>query len=306
LLIGTLIFSTISPQAAFAQENSGTTEVEALSSKESIREILRQKKFQDDSEITDTKLKADEGSRSEYSLKFQLAFAGPPIGALNSPKQPNPDGSIGTYDTSIGGAISGRFRLSSETAVSVGSGVSALQPLQGVTRYDTKNPFVSYDISSKWNDLQLRNAVTLTDTTNPDYLAVGETGGVSFTNYAVYNFAQSKFAVELDSSFSYWFFNRGYVPSDRSAGSYFLTFYPYLKYNATSKLNLNTSLAVQYMNPRVANDPTVLGNKTLSQQIAIGYAFTKDIYFSPYINFYPAAMAADSSTLNFSTTFSLL
>ncbi len=283
---------------------TGVTESSSTSS--SLKGILRQKKFEDDSVITDTKLKADEGSRSEYSMKFNLSFSGPPIGDLNNRKQPNPDGSIGTYDTRISGSISGRYRISPETALSLGSGVTALNPIQGVTRYDMNNPFIGYDISSKWMNLQLRNAFSLIDATNPDYMAVGETGGVTYANYAVYNVNQSKLALALESSLSYWFFNRGYVKSDKTAGTYSLAFYPYLKYNATSKLNINTSLAIQYMNPRAADNPSVLSNKTISQQLALGYAFSKDVYFSPNINFYPAKLTADSTTINFSTTFSLL
>ena len=279
---------------------------EALTTRQRLKEILRQKKFEDDSEITDTKLKADEGSRSEYSLKFTLSYAGPGLDSLNSPKLPNPDGSIGTYDSNIGGAIGARIRLSPEAAVSVGSGVTVIDPAQGATRYDTRNPFVSYDVSSKWGGFQIRNSFSLTDTTNPDYMIVGETGGVGYTNYVVYNLPNSRFALELDSSLSYWFFNRGYVTSDRTAGDYFLTFYPYVKYNATEKLNINSSLALQYMNPRSVDNPSVLTNKTLSQQLAVGYAITHDIYISPYINFYPAELTAASTTINFATTFSLL
>lgn len=283
---------------------SSTTE--STTSKESLRSILGQKKFADDSEITDTKLKAEEGSRSQYSLKFNLSYAGAPIDNLGGRKIPNPDGSVGTYATSLGGDFSGRLRLSPESAISVGSGLTMLTPFQGVSRYDTRNPFLGYDLSSKWRGFQLRNSFTLTDTTNPDYNAVGETSGASYSNSAVYNLPDTNFALALDSSLSYWFFNRGYVKADKNVGTYFLSFYPYLKYNATSKLNINTSLAIQYMNPRVVNDPTVLQNKTVSERLALGYAFSKDIYFSPYINFYPASLNADSTTLNFSTTFSIL
>ncbi len=287
-------------------ENSESLNSQDTSNKTPLREVLRQKKFADDSDITDTKMKADEGSRSEYSVKFSLTYSGPPIGDLNNPKQPNPDGSIGTYDTRIGGAISGRFRLNPQSAISLGSGATALQPLQGVTRYDVNNPFIAYDISGKWNGLQVRNYFSVVDATNPDFMAVGETGGAGYVNYAVYNIPNSKFAVELDTGFSYWVYNRGYIRTDKTAGQYFISLTPFVKYLATDKLNFNTSWFVQYMNPRSSTDSSVLNNKTVTEQMAMGYSISKDVYISPYINFYPASLTAASTTINVSTTFSLL
>lgn len=270
---------------------------------------LLNKQFEDDKNITDARLKADGGSLSRYSMKFNLSYSGPPVGDLNNTMQPNPDGSAGTFETALGGSISARYRLSSSTAVSLGTGVSALTPVQGVKRYDVKNPFISYDMSSRFWNSQMRNAFGATVVTNPDWRAMGETSGVSYDNYWLYNVGTSNFALEWDTSFAYYFYERGpEVKSSKEmkAGLYSLAFYPQVKYNFTDRLSAYSSLNISFINPRGFNDQSVLWNRTLSQRVGMGYAFTRDIYFAPFINFYPKSAELESTTINFSTTFSIL
>lgn len=272
-------------------------------------EKVLNKKFEEDQNITDAKLKADGGSLSRYSLKFSLSFNGPPVGDLSNEMQPNPDGSAGTFETALGGSISARYRLTPSTAVSLGTGVSALTPIQGVKRYDVKNPFINYDMSSRFWNTQMRNAFGFTLVTNPDWRKMGETSGVTYDNYWLYNVGTSGLGLELDTSFAYYFYERGpdaKNSKEMKAGLYSLALYPMVKYNFTDKFNAYTSLNISFINPRGKEDNSVLWNRTLSQRVGMGYAFTRDIYFAPYLNFYPKSAELDSTTINFSTTFSIL
>lgn len=307
LLISALAMS----QTVVAAGNStsslptGSTD-SAVESRTTLGDSLKNKKFDDNQDITDAKLKADSGSLSRYSLKFNLSYAGAPIGDLNNPMQPNPDGSAGVYETNISGSIGARYRIDKQSTLGMGTGINALTPFQGVKRYDMKNPFVSYDISSKLGSVQVRNSVTLSAVTNPIYRGWGEYGGIGYDNSLVYNLGTSAFATVLDTSISYYLFERGYDKKDKNAERYKLSFYPAVKYNFNDQINFNSSLAISYGNPRSTNDHTVLTNKILSQRLALGYGYSHDIYISPYLNFYPGQMTLDSTTINFSTTFSVL
>ncbi|HEX7675365.1 MAG TPA: hypothetical protein VF412_14415 [Bdellovibrio sp.] len=313
-----LVFCAILGLSAHAVAQTSTTTLSAPSveasgattgtSTTSVNSVIGNKQFEEDKNITDASLKANGGSLSRYSLKFNLSFSGPPVGDLSNKMQPNPDGSIGTYETAIGGSISARYRLDSISAVNLGTGVSALTPVQGVKRYDVKNPFVSYDISQRVFDTQMRHIFGATLVTNPDWRAAGETSGVSYDNYLVHNIGTTKFAAELDTSFAYYFYERGpQTTRESNSGLYTLAFYPQMKYNFTDRFNAYSSLAIAFINPRgMDNNRTALWNRTLSQRIGCGYAFTRDIYFAPYLNFYPKSAEMDSTTINFSTTFSIL
>ncbi|MBO9665969.1 MAG: hypothetical protein J7501_04085 [Bdellovibrio sp.] len=267
------------------------------------------KKFEDDKDITDARLKADSGSLSRYSLKFSLGYFGPPIGDLSNEMQPNPDSAVGTFETALSGSIGARYRIDTKSAISVGTGVSAITPVQGVKRYDTKNPFISYDRNARLGEVQMRNSFGVTAVTNPAFRKIGEYAGLNYDNSLVYNLGTSKVAVGVDTSLSYYLFERGpneKSRKERTTGRYSLGLFPQVKYNFTDKLNAYTSLAINFNNPRGTDDLSVLWNRTLSQRVGFGYAFTRDIYFAPYLNFYPKAFSADMTTVNFSTTFSIL
>ena len=297
----TLLTSAYAADSSTALTKAATTE-----SRTSINDSSKNEKLEDNAEITDAKLKADSGSLSKYSLKFNLSYSGAPIGDLNNPMQPNPDGSIGVFETSLSGSVSGRYRIDKKSTIGGGTGVSALTPLQGVKRYDVKNPFISYDLSTKINDVQIRNALTLSAVTNIVYRNVGEYAGIGYDNSLVYNLGVTPVALALDTSLNYYLFERGYVTKDKNTERYKISFFPAVKYNFSDRFNLNTSLAIAFANPRYTEDNTVLLNKVISQRLAVGYGYSHDIYFSPYLNFYPGQLALDSTTINFTTTFSVL
>lgn len=270
-----------------------------------VDSLLGNKKFEDDKDITDSKLKADSGSLSRYSLKFALSYYGPPVGDLSNKNQPNPDNSIGVYATSLGGSISGRYRLDSKSAVSLGTGVSVLTPFHGAERTDVKTPFVSYDRNSRWGDLQARNSYGASVTTIPNYRDVGQYGTLSYDNSLIYNLGTSGFAAGVDTSVSYFLYEREYIKKDKAASRYALGFFPQIKYNFSDKVNVYTSIAMNFWNPRFREQTDVL-NKTLSARLGMGVALSRDVYFAPYLNFYPDRLTADTTTFSFSTVFSIL
>jgi hypothetical protein len=191
----------------------------------------------------------------------------------------------------------------------LGTGVSAVTPVQGVKRYDTKNPYLSYDRNGRLFEMQMRNSYGVTYVTNPAYRDIGEYAGVTYDNSLLYNIGTSRVGVGIDTSLAYYFFERGpnmKSKKERGAGRYSLSFYPQIKYNFTDKFSTYTSLSMNFSNPRGEEDLSVLLNKTLSQRLGFGYAFTRDVYFAPYFNFYPKSFTADSTTVNISTSFSIL
>lgn len=271
-----------------------------------VKESAGNKKFEDNREITDERLKAEEGSRSQYSMKFSLSYYGPPVGDPLSKEQPNPNKMPGVYSTSLGGSVSGRYRLDAKTAISVGTGISALTPFHGVERFDVRTPYISYDKSGRLFELQMRQSFGGSVTTIPNYLNVGQVGSLSYDNSLLYDIGQSNIAVGLDSSLSYFLYKREYERSDRRASIYHLGLYPNAKYRLNERVSFNTSIAVAYASPRSRDNIWALENMKISQRLGMGVAFTKSIYFAPFVNFYPETATWDTTTINFSTIFSVL
>jgi hypothetical protein len=299
------VFASLIARAETSSASITTPASETNSNRVTIPDLLINKKFEENKEITDAKLKADGGSLSQYSLSFTLSYYGPTAGDLGAADQPNPDGRPGTYATSLGGSIGGRFRLDSSSSVTAGTGMKALHPFHGMDRFDTNNPYVNYNLSAGFWGVQMRNTFGYSLVTNPDYKKIGETSGLNWDTSTVYNIGTTRFAVGIDTSISYYFFNRGYIYADKKASLYQVSAYPTAKYNITDKFSANTSLAFSSYNPRYRNQ-SVLMNTTMSQRLGVGYAYTRDIYVSPYLNFYTDHLSQDGTTINFSTVFSVL
>lgn len=294
--------------SANAQTSSSTLSTAGETQKSAVKvgDVIKNEKFEEDKDITDARLKADSGSLSRYSMKFSLSYFGPPVGDLSNKNQPNPDGSVGVFSTSLSGSISGRYRIDSKSAIGLGTGISALTPFHGVERTDVKTPFVSYDRSTRVGEVQMRNSYGVSVTTVPNFRDIGQYASLSYDNSLIYNIGSSGFAAGMDSVLGVFLYERDYVKKDGKASRYMLGFYPQVKYNFSDKVNVYTSVAMGFWNPRSRENEADLLNRTLSGRLGMGMAFSRGIYFAPYLNFYPENLRADTTTVSFSTIFSML
>lgn len=290
---------------AGAQTQTSAVGLPAGTNTQKVDSVLGNKKFEENNEITDARLKAEEGSRSKYSMKFSLSYQGPPVGEPLAKDQPNPDNNPGDYSTALGGSVGLRYRFSPQSALSAGTGLSALTPFHGIRRFDVKTPYLSYDLSNRIGDMQMRNSWSGSVTTVPNYQKIGQVGGLGYSNSMVYNVATSGWALGLDTNLDYFIYNRDYVKKDGKASKYHIGLYPNLKYNISDKFSVNTSVAFMYQNLRSSTNDWKVANKTRTGRLGAGYAFTKSVYFSPYLNYYMEDFSWDTTTLNFATTFSI-
>lgn len=313
-MIKMFLTATLFAFAANAQTTSTTMSVPATTSAEAAQGTSTlntnlggiNKKYEEDKDVTDAKLRADAGSLSQFSLRFNLSYYGPTLGDLSAKDQPNPDGTIGTYETALSGSLGARYRFDSASSMSFGTGLKAIHPLHGMERTDMNDPYVSYDMLAKWGAIQVRQSPSVSYITTPNYKNVGEYGALKYDLSTVYNLGKSNYALGFDTSLGYFLYDRPWKKTDGRSAAYNIAFMPNAKYNFSDKLNVNTSINVSYWNARSNPDRYNLQNRTISQRLGIGYAYTRDIYLNPYINFFPSNARTEDTTINFSTVFSLL
>ena len=300
---------------------------------------LKNEKFPDSSGLTDPKLRAEQGSLRRYSGKFNFGYMGPIIGDLSNPYQPNPDGSVTHNPTNLRGNMALRYRLSPDSALNFGTGISRIRPFGDDSRTDVSTPFVSYDISFRARAWQFRSSAQASLITNPESRNVGEVAGLSFTQSAYRNIHHTRWLAGMDISASTFVYGRGYqagpsatpidpdpsisrakpIPhrhhgtaastfaaGDGNAPTLNLNFYPTVKYRFNDNVGTYTSLAIEYYQPRSALGKLAIRDKALNQRLGLEYSITHDIYFSPYVAFYPEEISLNTTTINFSTVFSVL
>jgi len=276
--------------------------------------ILGNRKFEDTRTLTDPALRTSDGSLSRFSFKGSFGYSGPTFADLSAQNQPNPDGTAGNYAQRMTGNATANYRLDATHNLSAGTGITLNYPFAGTNQYSTNNPFVGYSFANRYDNLQMRNSAQLIQATIPNYTAIGERAGVSWFNGLVYQFTATKLALSLDSTAYYWMFSRGYQATDGFANKrpqtvqqYTIGTQPGLKYLISDNMNIYTNASFQWFNPRgQSGDQAVLWNRSVSTALGFGWAYSRDIYISPYLISYPNNMQADQTTINLSTTFSLL
>jgi hypothetical protein len=294
------------------------------------------------------------GSMSRFSGKFNFDYRGPEIGDPSNPYQPNPDNSPSHNPTKLSGNVAVRYRLSSETAMNFGTGVSDVTPFADNSRTDVSTPFVSIDRSYRVHQWQFSQSLNGAATTTPESMNVGQYGQVGVNFGGVRDFGHSNWHVGLSINASYGLYDRPYyagamipggggggaIPDDSmvmaphhgghghggagrpvnrsgilSQGDYgagdgnavqfSMGVTPTVKYQITQKMGSYTSGGFTYYEPRSSLGKLWLWDRTYNQRLGLDYAFTKEIYFSPSLAFYPQSFSWASTTINFSTVFSI-
>jgi hypothetical protein len=264
------------------------------------------KKFEENTQITDEKLKADAGSLTQFSLRANLAYYGPSPANLSELNQPNPDGVVSATSTAISGTLGGRFRLDSSTSISLYAGVSddyAFHPQQTL---DANSPSLSFDKTFRIGGLQILSSPGVTLITQQVYKHRGEVAGATYYLSGVYRLGKSGVSLGAENSIGYYFFGRDYSSTDGKVRQLNMSISPFVKYNFTDRLNVNTYVGLTEYHLRNSGDITNLNDRLVTEKLGVGIAVTRDIYINPYIQFFPSDITVGETTLNIATSFSVL
>lgn len=283
--------------------SGGTSRAAAISSV-SAHGSQSHERFQENKEITDNVLKADTGSLSRYSLRFNLSYAGPPIGELDARHQPNPDGTVAVTATALKGSFGGRYRLDSKSSLSLTAGLSDQYIFHDRQRMDVNNPYFSYQRAFRLWGIQMIESPGIAVITARKLKSVSELASINNSLTAVWDIGHTGLALGLTGTLAYYFFTRSWHHDDGKVRQYNIGLNPSLKYNLTDRLNVYSTLQLAYWNPR-SGKRIDLHTKTTAQKFGVGYSFSRDFYITPYLGFFPAQPAWKSTTLNCNTVFSL-
>ncbi len=288
----------------------------ASDAKSSMSGLMQNKKFGEDQRITDIELKAQSGSLSQYSLKFDLSYSGPPVDNLNDPEMPNPDNRPRNNRTSLGGYMGLRYRLSSQDEFNVSTGLKWFSPYHqmageqvnkrvGEKDYEIANPQVSYDRTYAVDQVQMRSSFKVSSTTADFYQDRGQVASAGVTQGLKYSVLQTRWIAGLIADFDYYFFDRSYASTDGKMATYYFSLIPSLEYRLTDQLTAKTSIGYAFSNLRKYEDWKKWDQPLAMQRLGVGWAITRDIYFNPYINFFTEKPAIRTTSLSFSTVFSI-
>lgn len=282
-----------------------------------VEEALKNRKFREDGRITDIELKAQAGSLSRYSLKFDLSYSGPPVDNLSDPQMPNPDNRPRPNRTSLGGFMGLRYRMTSNDALNLSTGARWFTPYHQLAGehvnkraadkdYEISNPQVSYDRTYPLGPTQMRTSLKGSVITSDYYRDQAETSSVGFAQGVKWTVLNSRWIVGNVLDFDYYFFSREWRKGDAAnLSTYGFSLIPSLEYKLADNLNLRASCAWTFSQLRRASNEWDWESLQPSARAGLGWAITRDIYFSPYLSFFTMHPSIRTTSASFSTVFSI-
>lgn len=287
---------------------------EASKSSTSLGNVIQNKKFTEDKRITDIEMKAQAGSLSRYSMKFDLSYFGPPVGNLSDSSVPNPDNRPIDDRTNLTGYVGLRYRISPNAAVNASTGLKWFTPVQAVSGkevekapgakdFDMTNPRVSYDRTYPAGPFQLRSSLSASVITAKYYLDRGQYGSMGFSQGAKYNIG--RWILGMSGDIDFYGFNRDYVRKDGRVSNYYMTWIPSVEYKITDSLNFKTSVGYSLSSMRMHRNWMLWEPIQPTARTGFGWAITREIYFNPYLNYFWERPSLATTSLSFSTVFSI-
>lgn len=294
-----------------AQEATSESKLKLIETKESQNKAPGK---DIDEEITNTRMRAEAGSKSRYSIAAQLAYLG---GSFEKPidkERPNITNAAGRTDAALlGGQISGKYSFDSARSLLLGAGVRWISPLQGSampesyhgSKVDADNPFMIYQYLYKWSGIQSAFQVQPIMITKSNLRKVGSVATLSVNQNNVYEVGRTGLSLGLYLQLDGTVFDKDDDRYHADQADYLVNFDPYLEYQITDKLNFRTVTNLwHYTHYRSLPAHTYKFDKVY-QSVGLGYAMNRDLFFYPNIQFLPDDIRNDRTNIALNAFFNL-
>ncbi|MCB0363405.1 MAG: hypothetical protein KDD35_11815, partial [Bdellovibrionales bacterium] len=263
--------------------------------------------------ITNKRMRADSGSKSELSLSTQFSYYGGTVLQPGSKIRPNIRDAANTQTmAAIVGQVSGKYRVSERGSVSAGVGLQMLAPFhepisnsavtnakgEKATRNDIFDPNVTYTYLDKFSGVQSVSTVSLIGNSTAysrqyGYVATLEGSQTFMKDIGTTGLSLGALLVAGASSFDDFSFKARSNSSD-----YYFGIYPCLEYVFNDTFNFRTISGLwAYEHSRNARSPWTFAKNVIYQSVGLGISVTRDIFLYPNIQFQPEHIEAKATNV---------
>ncbi len=324
--------------AAFAVNSGAQTETKSTSisatNESSVKVTDLQKpteKVKDiDDEITDARMRATLGSKSQWSFKSTLGYSG---GSLKDPGATVRPAYRTGPDTEVLATLSGNvgvnYRLNERDNLSFGTGVTIVDPFHGditknaedktfygggkeVARYRVSTPYLGWSRGYKAFGTQMISSATGSYYTADTTTALGYMYNLSYSQTILANFGSTKWTGGVSFSLSKDFYGNEITNKAYKAGldsgavfrdEWLVGAYPFMQYSFTDRYSFRTVFG--YGEFKRKEDVTEFKQEEPYQSVGVGISVTRDIYLYPNIQFTPKDIRDDRTNVALSTNINL-
>lgn len=254
-----------------------------------------------DEEITNTKLRADSGSKSKWSGSFTGAYYGASMEKPFDKNRPDTNQEGTPPKVNMQGLLGMRYRMDKSNSISLGTGVSLTRPFHEAKKGNVSDPYVSFTNVRKLGGIQNIAGASLSAATDHDEVVLGQQATADINNTMMYDFRGSKGSIGLvlDGSYTRYQNNRNELvtwqtddgPQTFRAGSQErdlnVAVYPVAEYAFNDRVNLRTVFRPLIFDHvvRTGDQGGAWRKRRWTQSIGVGFALTRDIFLYPNFQF---------------------
>lgn len=302
---------------ALAQESETTQAAETTTKIENVTPNLVEKKpgeADTDEVITNRKLRAETGSKSKYSFSTTLSYSGGTIKDPGSDVRPNiASTAFVPLQPALGGSVGAKYRISALQSLSADVGVTIYKPFHSDSKRNFRqrttvaNPSLGYQVLYKTAGIQNVTSVGIGYTTDSEYREIGDFGGISLSQTAIYDFGGSAWSVGLAGTVGYTYYDKdknaldaGGTPLGFSQTDYELGLYPFAEVTISEKLNIRTVFRPFIFQHSKMKNFGEIDRAPYTQSVGIGISVTRDMFLYPNVQFAPLNMSSDRTNVGMS------
>lgn len=310
LLLSLVLAGSMVAGAAQAQEQQDQS---ANTSSVKVTDVQKadEKQGDIDNEITNAKMRAESGSKSQWSMSLDFAYAGgnleDPLGKI----RPNYSGEPSTNDiTYLDGTIEGSYRINKNSRLGFGTGVSILTPLQSTDKEITTSteaggateiatPYISYGYSGRVAGVQASASLSYSHYT-ADYQIndLKKFGSVGAGITALFEIPNSNWQPGISLS------GASYIATEGVTGTkdYEIGLYPFVEYAFNDMFSFRTVFRPATYYHLIGEQDLTFGKSMYTQSVGLGIAVTRDLYLYPNMQFAPENLKPSLTNVGLNVT----
>lgn len=315
----------LSPLSTLAQTTSTSSSTTTNTLKMEELKKPEEKNKDIDEEITDARMRAQLGSKSVWSFKSSLSYAGGSVQDPFNSVRPNYRASA-TIEamTSLSGDVGVNYRLGNRDNISFGTGITIVDPLHGditkpaedtrtgrsgsLSRFEISTPYLGWSRGYRAFNLQQISSATYSHATDNDSVNIYRSiGSISLSQTILANFGNSGwtggtsitlgksiYAGEVTDSKAVARMKAGLFKRSEISGGLF----PFLQYTFNDRYSFRTVFGYFQFTRYEGYDDNI--QLEPYQSVGTGISITRDIYLYPNIQFTPKDIRADRTNVGLS------
>jgi len=292
----------------WAQQAADQTQSSTVNNKDVKPAAAAAKTGDIDDEITNARLRAVTGAKSDFSFWSSFSYAGSSLLNPTSSQRPQLNAQNAADPTNLSGQVSGKYRLTEHDSLIAGVGVQytpSFTDNSGTnqpTSTTVQSPYVDYNRAFRVGAYQNVIDVNISKYTLGTDVSQNLNWAWSLSHTVMREVGESKrLSLGLSSALA-----EDVYTAAGQAGGYTLqaAVEPVLEYAITDKASFRTVYRMVMLN-EVFGTNSNWSQATQTESAGIGYAITRDIYVYPNMQWLWNRIAADVTTVGFGANINL-